>query len=310
MNYYEHHIGDYDKNTSHLTACEDGIYSRMIRRYYDKEVPLPVDVEQVKRLMRARTKEEKQAVVDVLAEFFILQDDGYHQKVCDEVLENFRAGEPEREVKKANEDNRLKRHRAERSDLFKIVTDAGEHAPWNIGMTELRDMAKRLQKQKPETPLLPEPETLPATATATPATATQTPITSPQSPLVLIPKEPNGSLSPAKLPTCPTQAVVDLYHEVLPELPSVRLVNPVRTKAIASLWKFVLTTNTPEGLPRATSAAEALAWIRTYFERARVNDFLMGRGQKSADHVGWECDIDFLMSQKGMKQVIEKTRNT
>lgn len=114
--------------------------------------------------------------------------------------------------------------------------------------------------------------------------------------------------SPAKLPTCPTQAVIDLYHEVLPTLPKVRLINPTRTKAIASLWKFVLTTNTPEGLPRATSAAEALGWIRQYFERASANDFLMGRGQKSGEHAGWECDIDFLMSQKGMKHVIEKTK--
>jgi hypothetical protein len=119
---------------------------------------------------------------------------------------------------------------------------------------------------------------------------------------------PNGTSSPAKLPTCPTQVVVDLYHEVLPCLPKVRLVNVTRTRAISSLWRFVLTTNTPEGIPRATSANEALAWIRTYFERASKNDFLMGRGPKSVDHAGWECDIDFLMSQKGMKQVIEKTR--
>lgn len=117
-------------------------------------------------------------------------------------------------------------------------------------------------------------------------------------------------LSPAKLPTCPTQSVVDLYHEVLPNLPKVRLTNTVRTKAIANLWKFVLTTNTPEGLPRASSSAEALSWIRKYFTQALSNDFLMGRCQKSADHAGWECDIDFLMSPKGMTQVIEKTRTS
>lgn len=172
MNYYEHHIGDYDKNTSHLTACEDGIYSRMIRRYYDKEKPLPADVEEVKRLMRARTKEEKQAVVAVLAEFFSLQDDGWHNKVCDEVLEKFIAGEPEREVKKANEDNRLKRHRAERAELFKTITDAGEHAPWNIGMEQLRELANRIKSGTPAT----RPATAPATAPATLATATQTPL--------------------------------------------------------------------------------------------------------------------------------------
>jgi uncharacterized protein YdaU (DUF1376 family) len=83
MNYYEHHIGDYDKSTSHLTACEDGIYCRLLRRYYDTEAPLPSDLSVLQRLVRARTKEEKAAVKTVLAEFFTLANDGWHQGHCD-----------------------------------------------------------------------------------------------------------------------------------------------------------------------------------------------------------------------------------
>jgi uncharacterized protein YdaU (DUF1376 family) len=83
MNYYEHHIGDYDKSTSHLTACEDGIYCRLLRRYYDSEAPLPSDLAVLQRLVRARTKEEKVAVKTVLAEFFTLAADGWHQIHCD-----------------------------------------------------------------------------------------------------------------------------------------------------------------------------------------------------------------------------------
>ena len=90
MNYYEHHIGDYDKSTSHLTACEDGIYSRLLRRYYDTESPLPVDLAAVQRLVRARTKEEKIAVHAMLVEFFSLADDGWHQIRCDKDIEKFR----------------------------------------------------------------------------------------------------------------------------------------------------------------------------------------------------------------------------
>lgn len=87
MNYYEHHIGDYDKSTSHLTACEDGIYCRLLRRYYDTEAPLPADLAVVQRLVRARTKAEKTAVKTVLMEFFTLDDDGWHQVRCDEHIE-------------------------------------------------------------------------------------------------------------------------------------------------------------------------------------------------------------------------------
>lgn len=83
MNYYEHHIGDFDQATAHLTACEDGIYSRLIRRCYATEKPLPAEVSAVQRLVRARTRDEKKAVADMLAEFFNLQADGWHQTRCD-----------------------------------------------------------------------------------------------------------------------------------------------------------------------------------------------------------------------------------
>jgi hypothetical protein len=136
-------------------------------------------------------------------------------------------------------------------------------------------------------------------------------------------KEPTGSVgradhqaspqpaqSPAKteLPRCDVQAVVDLYHEILPELPSVRLMNDQRRKAVSTFWKFVLTSRKSDGTPRASSAPEAMDWIRGYFNRARDNDFLMGRGYKAPGHEGWSCDFDFLLTENGKKQVIERTK--
>lgn len=173
MNYFEHHIGDYAEATAHLTFVEDAAYSRMIRKYYATEKPLPADVKAVQRLVAARTKEEREAVATVLEEFFVLAEDGWHNHRCDTEIARFREGEPEREAKKANEDNRLKRHREERARLFKVLTDNGLHAPWNIGMNELRAMVKAL----PDTGLDTHASPLPATAPATPATATQSPIT-------------------------------------------------------------------------------------------------------------------------------------
>ena len=89
MNYYEHHIGDYDEATAHLTACEDGIYSRLIRKYMATERPLPTDIKVLQRLVRARTRDEKSAVQTVLDEFFELRDDGWHQHRCDETIERY-----------------------------------------------------------------------------------------------------------------------------------------------------------------------------------------------------------------------------
>lgn len=170
MNYYERHIGDYIKKTAHLSLLEHGIYTRLLDVYYDREAPLPQD--KVARLIGARTEPETEALQVVLQEFFELQDGAWVNRRCDEEIAAYAEGEPEREAKKANEGNRLKRHRQDRAALFKVLTDRGEHAPWNIGMEELRARVAALQVPAPET----HAETQPATATATPATATHTPL--------------------------------------------------------------------------------------------------------------------------------------
>jgi hypothetical protein len=112
----------------------------------------------------------------------------------------------------------------------------------------------------------------------------------------------------AKLPPCPVDAIVALYHEQLPELPRVRLLSDKRRKALRKVWRWVLTSKKSDETPRATSADEACNWLRGYFGRASKNDFLMGRGHRSAEHSGWQCDLDFLLTDNGMKHVIEKTK--
>lgn len=177
MNYYEHHIGDYSEATAHLSFVEDAAYCRLMRKYYATERPLPGDLKQLQRLVGARTKEEKFAVEVVLEEFFYFDDGVWRNKRCDLEIANYLNGKPEREIKKANETNRLKLHREERAALFKRLTDAGHHATWNVGIAKLRELVKRYC-DKPETASPP----LPATAPATPATATHTPDTIHQTP--------------------------------------------------------------------------------------------------------------------------------
>lgn len=90
MNYYEHHLGDYAQATAHLSFVEDAAYSRLIRKYYATERPLPVELAAVQRLVGAREKDEKAAVETVLREFFELLDDGWHNKRCDEEIARYR----------------------------------------------------------------------------------------------------------------------------------------------------------------------------------------------------------------------------
>lgn len=91
VNYYPHHIGDYLRDTSHLTALEDGTYRRMLDVYYASEKPLPLETHWVCRLVRARTTEEQDAVSEILRQYFEKREDGWHNKRADSEIKKGRA---------------------------------------------------------------------------------------------------------------------------------------------------------------------------------------------------------------------------
>lgn len=89
MNYYEKHIGDYKKQTGHLTLAEHGAYELLLMLYYEREAPLPLERGVLYRLLNARSKADRLAVDTVLQEFFFEQKDGWHKNRCDEEIARF-----------------------------------------------------------------------------------------------------------------------------------------------------------------------------------------------------------------------------
>ena len=118
--------------------------------------------------------------------------------------------------------------------------------------------------------------------------------------------EPSEGQKP-KLPTCPHEVLKSLYHEALPELPAVRMMGAKRKEALTKFWKFIFTEPRSNGTPRAETVEQAIEWSRGYFERARDNDFVMGRAGRTGEHSNWQCSLDYLLTERGMSQVIEKT---
>lgn len=90
MNYYEFHIGDYLKNTAHLSMLEDAAYRRLIDAYYTREAPLPIERRACYKLCRAASKDEREAVDYVLDEFFFEHADGWHNERCDAEIFRFK----------------------------------------------------------------------------------------------------------------------------------------------------------------------------------------------------------------------------
>ena len=62
---------------------EDAAYRRLLDVYYTRETPIPFDVRQACRLVRAQSKDERQAVEDVLREFFTETPEGWRHGRCD-----------------------------------------------------------------------------------------------------------------------------------------------------------------------------------------------------------------------------------
>lgn len=89
MNYYERHLGDYARDTAHLTMIEHGAYGLLLDRCYATEQGIPDG--QAHRLARARTREEKAAVDAVLSEFFTLVDGLWvNRRVIEEIEKTHR----------------------------------------------------------------------------------------------------------------------------------------------------------------------------------------------------------------------------
>lgn len=112
MNYYEHHLGDYAKDTGHLSMLEHGAYRILLDHYYSTEAGIPEG--QVYRLARARSEDEKAAVDVVLEEFFALVKGIWMNRRAERELERYAALQAETEAKTENESDRVRRHRYER----------------------------------------------------------------------------------------------------------------------------------------------------------------------------------------------------
>jgi uncharacterized protein YdaU (DUF1376 family) len=84
MHYYQHHIGDFIKDTSFLTNEEVGIYLKLLWIYYDTEVPLPDSLFELS--MKVNAREQQEVLQGILEMFFKLQEDGWHHTRCDKEI--------------------------------------------------------------------------------------------------------------------------------------------------------------------------------------------------------------------------------
>ena len=75
MNFFKLYIGDYQRDTAHLSITEHGAYLLMLQHYYATEKPLPTG-KALHRMLRAQDKAEREAIDTIAAEFWTATADG------------------------------------------------------------------------------------------------------------------------------------------------------------------------------------------------------------------------------------------
>ena len=107
--WFPHYVGDYMRDTGHLTLVEDGAYRRLLDYYYSSGGPLPDDEIKLRRICRAFEDQEKEAIVTVLDQFFTLKNGFWHNQRADKELEKADT------LSSKNSENAKKRWRSKRN---------------------------------------------------------------------------------------------------------------------------------------------------------------------------------------------------
>lgn len=128
MNYYNFHIGDYRRDTTHLSMLEHGAYRQLIDWLYLDEKPIPRETEVVFRRLSARTEEEQKAIEIVLSEMFELTEEGYVQGRCMVEIEAYK-GKAERARQAGKLGGRPKKTEEVISGLSEITEEKANHKP-------------------------------------------------------------------------------------------------------------------------------------------------------------------------------------
>jgi len=114
--YYQHHIGDFIKDTANLTDAQCMAYMRMLWVYYTDEKPLLDDCESIAFAVRSDEKTVRQ----LLKHYFVLTDEGWRHKRCDQEIQEFHA---KSEKAKASANARWKNANAMRTHTERNAND-------------------------------------------------------------------------------------------------------------------------------------------------------------------------------------------
>jgi uncharacterized protein YdaU (DUF1376 family) len=267
MNYYKHNIGDYRRDTNHLSLAEHGLYRQLLDTYYLDEKPLNSDLDKLMRSQCVRNADDMQMLKNILSDFFVLQDDGYHHYRCDKELE---------EIYAKSEKARISaKARWRNSDSV-----AASNIPSNTGKSceRIENECERIQN---------------ACDSQCEGNATYNPLPKTKNKTSCDSSEP-----PAK---APDKELIELYNQTLgSQLPKAQMLTAKRKAAIKQRWTQTLGSKTPAGKDRYVDLQTGLVWWERFFEKVKRNPHWMGENDR-----GWKADFDWIINPSNFVKILE-----
>lgn len=97
---------------------------------------------------------------------------------------------------------------------------------------------------------------------------------------------------------CPYQKIIDLYHEILPQLAEVQVLNDKRKSQLRARWQQRVGRN-------GARRCDDLEFWEKYFTYVSNCPFLVGQGKPSGDRPVFFADLEWLTNSTNFAKVIE-----
>lgn len=93
-----------------------------------------------------------------------------------------------------------------------------------------------------------------------------------------------------RVPSCPHRQIIDLYHEILPQLPRIEVISKSRQRAIQARWR----------------EHPGIDLFREFFNRVADSPFLLGKvPPRNGRERPFRANIDWLMTDRNFTRVTE-----
>lgn len=284
MNYFEFYVGDYARDTAHLSLAEHGAFLMLLAAYYGTEKPLAPDLASLHRIARAMSQAEQKAVKSVADQFFPIAADGFrHNARADEIIaraqvriDNARANGAKggRPQKGENEGKTPPKSPSQDG----LSTPAARNASGGRISNEINTS---------ENPAGFVPLTQQLTHSGE---ALQAPCSKEQEHSCA---SADADAPPTRSDAIPYQAIADAYNATLTGLPKVREVTGKRRTAIRREWLV-------------STQRRSLGFWLAYFAECHDDAFLNGTGPYREPHANWRPDFDYLLRAEVVTRTFER----